>query len=217
MRVNVQALGAPNDAAREALLQYAAQIDRVASKLPVSESQIRINFAWDDAFTAKRVAGQFSWEYERAAVLFNVAALESQRGAAIVRTSKDAIKAAAKHFQAAAGLFQYIRDRIVPGLLGALPLDLSPQGLNFLMNLMLAQAQVCFLEMAMHHLGYPPERLVPIALGAADMFREAVKAVPAATMRSIEKDYPYTHHLEVQAASLDSIGYFRHAETVYAR
>jgi hypothetical protein len=41
---------------------------------------------------------------------------ESLRGARVDRTSEEGIRAANKHFQQAAGFFEYIREHILPNL-----------------------------------------------------------------------------------------------------
>lgn len=217
MRNDVRTLASPNDAAREALLRYMAQIRQVREKLPVSDAQIKIRFGWDDSFTGKQLVGQSSWDFEYASLLYNVAALESQRGAGLARDTKASIIEVAKHFQLAAGILTHIRDEVVGKLLGVMPIDLSAEGLNFFIHIFLAQAQVCFFEMADQHLGYPPDRVAKIALAAADEYRAANKSLTPDSLKVIERAYPYSKHLAIQSASLDAVAYFHHAKVVFAR
>lgn len=217
MRNDVRTLASPNDAAREALLRYMAQIRQVREKLPVSDAQIKIRFGWDDSFTGKQLVGQCNWDFEYAALLYNLAALESQRGAGLARDSKASIIEVAKHFQLAAGILTHIRDEVVGKLLGVMPIDLSAEGLNFFIHIFLAQAQVCFFEMADQHLDYPPDRVAKIALAAADEYRAANKSLTPDSMKAIERAYPYSKHLAIQSASLDSVAYLHHAKVVFAR
>lgn len=216
-RLDVSALAAPNEAAREALLKYLFQIDRIKEKLPASQSQMRVMFSWDDSFSGKHTAGLCSWSFESASVLFNVAALESQIGASTPRTTAEGIKTAAKQFQKAAGILTHIRDVVIAGLLGVMPLDLTPEGLDFHIQNMLAQAQMCMYEMASTHLSYPHDKLARIAIAAADTFRRARACITPATAGIIERSYPYSKHLEAQAASMDAVAYMHQAEVVFAR
>lgn len=54
-------------------------------------------------------------------------------------TGVQGLKAACHRFQVAAGVFQYIRERVVGGLVGTLTQDLIPDGLSAASGLMLAQ------------------------------------------------------------------------------
>lgn len=77
-----------------------------------------------------------------------MAALESQLGAKIERTTDEGIKSAYKHFQQAAGYFDYILHDIFPNCTTApgTLVGLSADGLGMARDLMLAQAQLCFYE-----------------------------------------------------------------------
>ena len=79
-------------------------------------------------------------------MLWNLGALESQRGAKIDRSSEEGIRNASKHFQQAAGIFEHIRKNLTPHFQGTLVSGLTEEGLHMSVQLMLAQAQLCFYE-----------------------------------------------------------------------
>ena len=80
---------------------------------------------------------QFNIAYEKACVLYNSAALLSHIGSSQNRLDMDGLKLAFNYFQCAAGTFKFVSDNF----LHAPSQDLSPELLQFLSNLMLAQAQ----------------------------------------------------------------------------
>jgi programmed cell death 6-interacting protein len=217
MRIDTCRLATANDAAKEAILKYLQQIEWVKDKLPVSDTQITVRFAWDDSFSGKSITGIADWKYERLCLLFNLAALESQVGASVSRTTKEGIKEAARHFQTAAGILFFLRDSMLDKILGKMPSDLSHHSLTFLGTVMLAQAQLCFYEMAANHLGYPPEKISRIAIKSADLYRDSLKALTPELSKELNKVYPYEKHIEVQSACLDAIAYLNEAKVYRAK
>lgn len=150
-----------------------------------------------------RCAAQFSWAYEQACIIFNLAALESQFAAAVARDSPEAIERATKLFCTAAGILAHLRDSVASMLIGTLPYDLTREGLNMvrrcdaggraqmrklspararippsqLISLQLGQAQACYYELAQMK-GMKPETIARIAAQTADHYRAASKALP---------------------------------------
>ena len=80
--------------------------------------------------------------FEKASVLFNVGALYTQIGTRQDRSSSKGLDAAVDNFLRSAGTFQYILENFT----NAPSMDLSPATLEFLVNLMCAQARECLLE-----------------------------------------------------------------------
>ena len=142
LRTEVASITTATEGARATLIKYLAQSAFAKDRFPVSESAIKINFSWTDALKQKKTVSQFSWAFERASVLFNLAACSCALGVGTSRTDLAGIEAAAKYFSCAAGILERLRDAYAPQVHGALPYDLSPGGLNFFIQLMLAQAQV---------------------------------------------------------------------------
>lgn len=94
-----------------------------------------------DAFNGRATA-QYSLAYEKASVIFNIAATLSAIAASQNRAEAEGRKKTFNFFQAAAGMFQYINDNF----LHAPSQDLSRETVKMLSELMLAQAHECFLE-----------------------------------------------------------------------
>lgn len=94
-----------------------------------------------DAFNGRPTA-QYSLAYEKASIIFNIAATLSAIAAIQNRGEAEGRKKAFNYFQAAAGMFQYINDNF----LHAPSQDLSRETVKVLTELMLAQAHECFLE-----------------------------------------------------------------------
>ena len=76
----------------------------------MSETAIKINFSWTDSLKPGKQVSQFSWAYERASALYNLAACSSFLGANTNRSEPAGIEAAAKHFSTAAGVLAHLRD-----------------------------------------------------------------------------------------------------------
>lgn len=94
-----------------------------------------------DAFTHKATS-QYSLAFEKASIIFNIAAVLSCYAARQNRAEESAIKVAYHSLQASAGMFTYINENF----LHAPSSDLSRETVQCLINLMLAQAQEVFLE-----------------------------------------------------------------------
>ncbi|PLW36226.1 hypothetical protein PCANC_20378, partial [Puccinia coronata f. sp. avenae] len=94
-----------------------------------------------DAFTGKEIS-QLSLAYEKASVIFNIAATLSSLAAQQNRTSTEGIRRAFHNFRCAAGMFTYINDNF----LHAPSTDLSREVVKVLVQLMIAQATEVFVE-----------------------------------------------------------------------
>ncbi|KAG6611297.1 putative programmed cell death 6-interacting protein [Phytophthora cinnamomi] len=147
----------PSAISRHVLLRYYAQLDAMARRFPCDastsvsaelRSPLQLQFTWNDSFCPRKKSTQAGVAFEKAAVMFNVGALESQLGVQTDRSTADGLKAACRHFMRAAGAFADVKDRLVERTLGARTPDMSAEGLGLLAFLMLAQAQACFYEKA---------------------------------------------------------------------
>ncbi|KAI7841696.1 hypothetical protein COHA_004563 [Chlorella ohadii] len=116
------------------LAKYYRLLTLMESRFPVSHSagHARVEFAWFDAFRPQKRAEQASLHFEKAAIAFNLGAVQSQLALACDRKTDAGLKESAK-------LFQVEQPR---------PLDLTPESASMLEKLMLAQAQECVLEKA---------------------------------------------------------------------
>ncbi|TIB76076.1 BRO1-domain-containing protein [Wallemia mellicola] len=134
--------GATTDATGRDLLQsYYGQLEMLELRFP----ELRVMFNWSvlrrDVFTAQEIS-QHSLAYEKASILFNLAATYSVLGSSSNRTDPEGIKKAFYNTRVAAGLWDYIANNF----LHAPSTDLSRDVVRFLSALMLAQAQEIFLE-----------------------------------------------------------------------
>ena len=94
-----------------------------------------------DAFT-QQTTSQYSLAYEKASIIFNIAAALSCNAASQDRSDDAGQKSAYHSFQASAGMFTYINENF----LHAPSNDLSRETIKILIALMLAQAQEVFVE-----------------------------------------------------------------------
>ncbi|QRV89818.1 vacuolar protein sorting-associated protein BRO1 [Ceratobasidium sp. AG-Ba] len=131
----------------DASLLYHAHLVLLSTKFPAN---IGLTITYEPAFpsAARRACSAEDLVFERACVLFNLAALYSQLGTAASRSSAEDIKLHA------AGVIQYLSNQVIPALassLGqsvAIPSELTEPALKSLELLMLAQAQECFWQRA---------------------------------------------------------------------
>ncbi|CAH7674786.1 BRO1-like domain-containing protein [Phakopsora pachyrhizi] len=122
---------------RDLLYKYFGQLELLELRFP----DVKVPFPWKDAFTGKEIS-QLSLAYEKASVIFNIAATLSSLAAQQNRTSTAGIKRAFHNFRCAAGMFTYINDNF----LHAPSTDLSREVVKVLVQLMLAQATEVFVE-----------------------------------------------------------------------
>ncbi|WFD26855.1 pH-response regulator protein palA/rim20 [Malassezia nana] len=164
------------ESAREACLggtslaaaqQYAAQLVFVERMLGTS---CGISFSWSDGFTTAAPVPHTRLDAERAYVLLHLAARYSQLGAAEPRSNAESVKRAAHHFQLAAGCL---------ALVDACPHTPPAAQAPCLRQLMLAQAQECVWQKAVHnHL--KPTTIAKLARSAADLYAAAAQGAAAA-------------------------------------
>lgn len=215
LRNDVASIASANEGAREALLRYYFQSEGAKDKFPVSESNIKIPFVWTDSLKPTRQISQFSWAYERASVLYNIAALTSHEACITTRDTPEGIQKACQHFCTAAGILNYIKTEVSSRLIGTLPYDLTSEGLSMLMNVQLAQAQACYYEMA-QSAGKKPETLAKIAGQAGDLYRAASRSMSDAAFLDVDGTYPWTVFLRMHAASFDSASFWQQSHTARA-
>ncbi|KAG2526475.1 hypothetical protein JM16_002855 [Phytophthora kernoviae] len=157
LKTDVDLIRTPSAISRHVLLRYYAQLDKMAQRFPCDGDSgsttsarvpLTLQFTWNDSFCPRKKSTQSGVSFERAAVMFNVGALESQLGVQTDRSTADGLKTACRHFMKAAGAFAEVKDTLVERTLGARTPDMSAEGLGLLTFLMLAQAQACFYEKA---------------------------------------------------------------------
>ncbi|KAH0831222.1 BRO1-domain-containing protein [Lanmaoa asiatica] len=122
---------------RDLLYKYFGQLELLELRF----SEIRVNFSWYDAFTNK-VTMQTSIAYEKASILFQIAATHSAIAASQNRSDPEGLKLAFHYFRTCAGMLTYINENF----LHAPSTDLSREVIKFLVGVILAQATEVFLE-----------------------------------------------------------------------
>ncbi|KAL0565208.1 pH-response regulator protein palA/rim20, partial [Marasmius crinis-equi] len=133
------------------ILRYQAHLTSVLTKLP---TDIQLDIPYNTVFSSSAYPITLrNLVFERAAVIFNLAALYSQLARDEDRASGDGLKRAVAFYQNASGTLQYLRIAVLPKLLFSpedeeTPLDLSTPFVQALEWLMLAQAQECFWQKA---------------------------------------------------------------------
>jgi hypothetical protein len=118
------------------LWKYRVQLESLDLRLP----NLSVPFVWYDSFTGEPTL-ENHLNYEKACILFNIAALFSQVAEKQDRESDDGLKRAFHYFQCSGSIFSHIYDKFSH----APTLDLGRGTLAYLKMFMLAQAQECFL------------------------------------------------------------------------
>ncbi|XP_064545963.1 tyrosine-protein phosphatase non-receptor type 23 [Drosophila montana] len=123
--------------------RYYCQLHALQNRFPQLAERSIFTFTWKDLYhsTVHEVS---DIRYERAAVLFNIAASHTQSGASVTRGDVDGMKMACTHFQAAAWAYNELRERYANVNSGG---DfMTTELLVFQQQVCLAQAQECILE-----------------------------------------------------------------------
>ncbi|XP_059485040.1 tyrosine-protein phosphatase non-receptor type 23 isoform X2 [Neocloeon triangulifer] len=127
------------------LKKYYCQLNFLLSRFPMQEDGVACaTYFWIDIYT-NIVYSTSSIRHEMACILYNIGALHSQLGSFDNRTTADGMKMSCTHFQCAAWCFQQMRETLGRPK-GS---DMSPDLMQFLNYICLAQAQECILEKSM--------------------------------------------------------------------
>ncbi|KZO99027.1 BRO1-domain-containing protein [Calocera viscosa TUFC12733] len=130
--------GAGSDqTARDLLYKYFGQLELLELRF----AEIKVSFPWYDAFTSK-LTTQTSLAFEKACVIFQIAAVHSTLAQQQHRGSPEGIKRAFYYFRSSAGLLTYINENF----LHAPSTDLSKEVIKMLTGIMMAQATEVFFE-----------------------------------------------------------------------
>jgi len=135
-------------------------------------TEAKLSFRWHDTFSPKLSVAQPDWRYERAAVLFNLAASLSYLATLQDRGDPEGMKLACKYFQEAAGAIAEVRCVSKEGAWVEYTPDMTNDFLEALEALMLAQAQKCFYEKAVAD-GRPHALIAKLAAECAALYGDA--------------------------------------------
>lgn len=126
-----------HEPARDLLYKYFGQLELLELRFP----EIRVNFPWRDAFINKLIV-QTSLAYEKASVIFQIAATHSAIACSQSRSDPEGQKRAFYYLRCCAGMLTYINENF----LHAPSTDLSREVIKLLVSLVLAQATEVFWE-----------------------------------------------------------------------
>ncbi|KAJ8688163.1 hypothetical protein QAD02_023958, partial [Eretmocerus hayati] len=123
------------------LLRYYNQLYFIERRFFPPDRSLGIYFEWYDSLTGVPSC-QRTVAFEKASILFNAAALYTQLAAKQDRAAPRGLDQAVDSFLRAAGTFRYIHENFT----NAPSMDLGPDMLDMLVQLMLAQARECLFE-----------------------------------------------------------------------
>lgn len=125
-----------------------------------------------------------SLAYEKACVLFNIAALQSAIAASQGTYRDDGFKLATKLLQQSAGIFAHLKSTTSVVVQQEFTFDLNSKTLGLLSNLMLAQAQEIFVLKAIkHHM--KESTVAQLATSCKDSYDQVLRDLQKDAFRSI--------------------------------
>ena len=130
------------------LFRYYNQLYFVERRFFPPDRSLGIYFEWFDSLTGVPSC-QRTVAFEKACVLFNMGAIYTQIGAKQDRSTAKGLDAAVDSFLRAAGTFRYIHENFT----NAPSMDLRPEMLEMLVQLMLVSVFLCFCELKVKYVG----------------------------------------------------------------
>lgn len=138
-----------SDMGQQTILRYVAHLRTLIPRLAISDTDLKTSFGWHDGFATVKKESRTSLYFDLAACLWNLGAFESVKGSRVDRSTDEGIRAASRHFQQAAGYFDYLAEHVISHFSTPSQLPcLSTDCLHMVKQLLLAQAQLCFYEKA---------------------------------------------------------------------
>ncbi|CAE6510041.1 unnamed protein product [Rhizoctonia solani] len=199
----------------DAALLYHAHLVLLLTKFPAN---IGLTITYEPAFPSltRRPCSAEDLIFERACVLFNLAALYSQLGTAAGRNTTEGIKLVAAHFQNAAGVLQYLSKEVIPSLASSLgqtvsvPSELLEPSLKALEYLMLAQAQECYWQKASME-NYKDGTLAKLAKQVATYYESAISAIISVSPSPFPPEW--LNHLTLKKHHFEGVAQFRQSRS----
>ncbi|KAF7794805.1 hypothetical protein EIP86_005947 [Pleurotus ostreatoroseus] len=191
---------------------YHAQLIYILTKLP---NDIGLDIPYTPVFKSAASPHTLpNLTYERAAVLFNLAALYSQLASAEDRSNPNGLKQMISHSQYAAGTLSYLKSSAIPKLKESIspadmPLDLTEPFISSLEALMLAQAQEGVWQKAVFD-NYKNGIIAKLAAKVANYYGDAMKHLkdaPVIVQRSLPSGW--LAHLETKQLHFEAAAQFR--------
>ncbi|KAJ1969502.1 bck1-like resistance to osmotic shock [Dispira parvispora] len=126
---------------RDLLYRYFSQLELLDLRFQLEKKPLELHFTWADVFGRSSVT-QPSLAFEKACIIFNMGSILSHLGTYQDRSDPDGLRKASHYFMFAASMMVFISENFIH----APSVDLNASTLRVLKELMLAQAQECFLE-----------------------------------------------------------------------
>ncbi|TIB74657.1 BRO1-domain-containing protein [Wallemia mellicola] len=193
-------------------MEYYNQINHLLTKLP---QDIDLNFEFStpfpdsSAFSVAENYAQSDINYEKCALLFNIAAWYSQKATHQSRNSTESIKGALQDLQLSSGVFDLLIENLSSLKTPTTTPDLSPNYLKVLSILMLAQAQECYWQKAVLD-NLKNGTIAKVSLGVSNLYEEACQLAlhstptPADAFPSI-----WISHIQVKAHHFAAAAQYR--------
>jgi len=191
LRKRVEAIGQVSettaDAAKELLVRYDRTLQAMEQRFDMP--QLKVQFAWKDAFKPYMKQSEADTRFERVAIFFNLAAVVSFSAIAQKRSDAEGIRLACRQFQQAAGLLEAVTSMVssTPWANTVTP-DISPTTLQTLQTLMLAQAQRCYYEKADAD-GLSPALLCKIASQVSTFYADVHAALCTSCKEHVDSSW----------------------------
>ncbi|VFQ78155.1 unnamed protein product [Cuscuta campestris] len=205
---------------RDLLQKYYRALCAAESRFPISPDKDHINtvtFTWYDAFKSKQKAVQQNINLEKAAVLFNLGSVHSQMGLSFDRSSVDGRRQASHSFMAAAGAFNFLREKVAmkASLGNSTTVDISVECAGMLEKLMLAQAQECVFENTIAK-GSTPGVSSKISRQVGMYYEEALAALNSAPLNH-HFDKAWLTHVQLKAALFYAEACYRYSLELHGK
>ncbi|KAJ9609371.1 bck1-like resistance to osmotic shock [Cladophialophora chaetospira] len=204
LRQDMRGAGADSASGRDLLYRYYGQLELLDLRFPIDEAHIKISFQWFDAFT-RSATSQYSLAFEKASVIFNIAAVLSCHAAAQNRSEDKDLKTAYHSFQASAGMFTYINENF----LHAPSTDLNRDTVKTVISIVLGQAQEVFLEKQVRD-GKKPALLAKLAAQAAFLYGQAKEGLESDHARGVFESV-WLKFIQIKALHLSSLAEYYQA------
>ncbi|WWD19366.1 pH-response regulator protein palA/RIM20 [Kwoniella shandongensis] len=168
------------------LMRYHAQLTFLATKFP---SDISLNFTYHLPFpptfslSPDAPISLPSLTFERASVLFNIAALYASMAAAERRAEAEGIKRALGYLTAAAGVLEHLVKNLIPTLRtelstpSAAGYDMTESFLGTIKEFVLAEAQECYWQQAVLQGTYKNSLIGKLSMKVSEYYKAALASM----------------------------------------
>lgn len=122
--------------------------------------------------------------YEKACVLFNIAAYQSKYASTLELNNDEDLRCAVRYFQVSANIFDLLKSDIMHFMQDEIPKDMQPQLLNALAQLMITQANEAMYVKALKD-GNSPAILRSLAMQISDNYGSVHKLLSFEEARGV--------------------------------